>query len=170
MGMRKGASLEDLRRLYEDCYGDFLRVATAITGSLEAGRDAVHDAFVGVVRARDEFRGEAPLVSWVWRSVVNSALKERQLSHRDSLTSADGVRIATADGPSRVDVLAARAAITALPERQRVVTFLRYYADLDYETIASTLAISPGTVGATLHAAHAAIRQNLEEASVHEAC
>src|SRR5206468_6238374 len=41
-------------------------------------------------------------------------------------------------------------------ERQRLVLFLRYYADLDYAAIADTLGIGPGTVGASLNHAHAA--------------
>jgi DNA-directed RNA polymerase specialized sigma24 family protein len=69
------ASLDELRRLYEERYADYLRVATAVTGSLESGRDAVHDAFVGVFHSRNGFRGEGPLAAWVWRSVVNAALK-----------------------------------------------------------------------------------------------
>jgi DNA-directed RNA polymerase specialized sigma24 family protein len=57
-----------------------------------------------------------------------------------------------------------RSVIAALPERQRLVLFLRYYADLEYEAIAGTLDISPGTVGAALNAAHAALRSSLKEA------
>ena len=41
--------------------------------------------------------------------------------------------------------------------------FLRYYADLDYATIADTLGIAAGTVAATLNAAHQALRRQLEE-------
>jgi RNA polymerase sigma factor (sigma-70 family) len=55
-----------------------------------------------------------------------------------------------------------RAAVAALPERQRLALFLRYYADLDYAAIAAILEIKEGTVGATLHAAHAALRAALE--------
>jgi DNA-directed RNA polymerase specialized sigma24 family protein len=43
------------------------------------------------------------------------------------------------------------------------VLFLRYYADLDYRRIAEVLEIRPGTVGATLNQAHAALRRLLEE-------
>jgi RNA polymerase sigma factor (sigma-70 family) len=50
-----------------------------------------------------------------------------------------------------------------LPERQRLALFLRYYADLDYRTIADTLGIRPGTVAATLNAAHATLRSTLSE-------
>jgi RNA polymerase sigma factor (sigma-70 family) len=58
-----------------------------------------------------------------------------------------------------------RAAAAALPERQRLVLFLRYYADLDYAAIAAALGITEGTVGATLNAAHAVLRRSLEEAN-----
>jgi hypothetical protein len=40
--------------------------------------------------------------------------------------------------------------IAALPDRQREVLFLRYYADLDYRTVADVLGIAVGTVSATL--------------------
>ena len=57
-----------------------------------------------------------------------------------------------------------RSLIASLPEQQRLTLFLRYYADLDYEAIAATLGVTTGTVGATLNAAHAALRSSLKEA------
>ena len=56
-----------------------------------------------------------------------------------------------------------RAAVAALPERQRLALFLRYYADLDYAGIAEALGISRGTVSATLHAAHTTLQTQLSE-------
>ena len=53
------------------------------------------------------------------------------------------------------------ALIVALPDRQRLALFLRYYADLDYEAIADALGVTPGTVAATLHAAHRTLRRKL---------
>jgi len=50
-----------------------------------------------------------------------------------------------------------------LPERQRLVLFLRYYADLDYAEIARALGIRRGTVSATLNQAHASLRPMLAE-------
>ena len=57
-----------------------------------------------------------------------------------------------------------RELIASLPERQRHVLFLRYYADLDYQAIADVLDLRIGTVGATLNKAHFALRRQLEEA------
>ena len=56
-----------------------------------------------------------------------------------------------------------RAAVAALPERQRLALFLRHYADLDYEAIATALGVQRGTVAATLHAAHESLRRTLPE-------
>ena len=50
-----------------------------------------------------------------------------------------------------------------MPERQRLILFLHYYADLDYQTIAEAIDVSTGTVGATLHTARANLRRLLEE-------
>ena len=53
--------------------------------------------------------------------------------------------------------------VAALPERQRLVLFLRYYADLDYVRIAQILGVRTGTVSASLHAAHKTLRKALNE-------
>ena len=55
------------------------------------------------------------------------------------------------------------AAIQALPERQRLAVFLRYYADLDYQQIGEVLGIATGTVSATLSAAHRTLHTQLDE-------
>jgi RNA polymerase sigma factor (sigma-70 family) len=56
-----------------------------------------------------------------------------------------------------------RVRLAALPERQRLVVFLRYFADLSYQEIATAVGIEVGTVSATLHAAHRALREELKE-------
>lgn len=54
--------------------------------------------------------------------------------------------------------------IASLPERQRLVVFLGYSAELAYDQIAEALAMRPGTVAATLNGAHGTLRALLEEA------
>jgi RNA polymerase sigma factor (sigma-70 family) len=56
-----------------------------------------------------------------------------------------------------------RAAVRRLPQRQRDALFLRHYLDFDYAAIAEALEIEVGTVSATLHAARAALADDLEE-------
>jgi len=57
-----------------------------------------------------------------------------------------------------------RAWIATLPERQRLAVFLRYFADLDYRSIAAALDVEVGTISATLALAHTALRRSHEEA------
>jgi len=148
--------------VYRRRLAELRRVATAITGSREAGLDAVQDAFAEAIRQRGSFRGEGSLDAWLWRIVVNTA-RDYTLT-RSTLPLEDG-----ADGPG-VGVAASEsvgadlhALVSQLPERQRLTLFLRYYADLDYGTIAEALQISPGTVGATLNQAREGLRQLVNE-------
>jgi RNA polymerase sigma factor (sigma-70 family) len=152
------AVLDEIEAMYRTRYPVFLRVATAIVGDVELARDAVHDGFVRAVRHRSRFRGES-LEAWVWRIVVNAARRrrgDRFWQRRPELAEPIVVE------PSTNGDL--RALIAALPERQRTALFLRYYADLDYRSIAQALGVRPGTVAAHLHAAHETLRARL----VHE--
>jgi RNA polymerase sigma-70 factor, ECF subfamily len=157
MRLNRGASVAELERVYRADFLRFVRVATAIAGDEESGADAVHDAFVQAVRKRRSYRGDGSLEGWLWRIVVNTAKKQ---AGREPVAEQEKPPPPHENGFGDP----VRSLIASLPERQRLALFLRYYADLDYESIAVTLGISAGTVGATLNAAHAALRSSLKEA------
>jgi RNA polymerase sigma-70 factor, ECF subfamily len=150
--------LAELELLYRERYRVFLRVARATLRDEAAAADAVHDAFVQAVRNRRSFRGDGTLEAWVWRMVVNAARKRGREVVESAPALGDVVDVSRNGFGDPV-----RVALAALPERQRLVLFLRYYADLDYATIAATLEIAEGTVAATLSSARAALRESLEE-------
>ena len=156
MRLTRGASLADIEAVYRARFPEFCSVATAILRDREAGRDAVQEAFAKAVRNRHDFRRDGSLDAWLWRAVVNTAISERRKRGTPELAEHE----AAADETDRNDV---RVLIQQLPERQRLVVFLRYWADLDYAAIADALAIAPGTVAAALHAAHGSIRNSLQE-------
>jgi DNA-directed RNA polymerase specialized sigma24 family protein len=142
----------DLEALYRARVQDFRRVAAAIAGDRELGCDAVQEAFAKAVRGRRSFAGRGSLEAWVWQIVVNAA---RDVRRR---------RLAPFEMPERsTNGHAAVLPLELLTDRQREIVFLHYYADLDYAAIADALAISPGTVGATLNAARRRLRGALEE-------
>jgi len=153
----------ELRGLYERRLCEFRRVAAAVVGRRDAAEDVVQEAFVRAVRARESFVGDGPLDAWVWRIVLNAARDSRA---RASRAVDPEVPIDARGGLSDDRREVVRAAVEQLPERQRLVLFLRYYADLDYRSIAETLSISDGTVAATLNAAHARLRQLLTEVTL----
>ena len=152
----------EIESLYRERFADFVAVAASIVGERESAREAVQDAFASVVRSRRDFRREAPLEAWVWRAVINSARKKKRRYAREAhaRAAAPAVNGAAPDRGERSEV---STLVAALPERQRLVLFLRYYADLDYRQIAKILGVRTGTVSASLHAAHKSLRQALSE-------
>lgn len=147
-----------IESLYRVDFGRFERVARAITADRDSALDAVQEGFADALRHAGQWAGRGPLEGWVWRCVVNRARKARRrgmpLEPTPDESRTDG-------GQTDTDLVAR---LAALPERQRLVVFLRYFADLEYREIASVLEIETGTVSATLHAAHSNLRVGYEEA------
>lgn len=151
----------ELEGVYRRRYRQFLRVALAILGDEATAHDAVQDGFAQALHEQSSFRGEGPLEAWVWRMVVNASLaaRRRRVARQEASEAAD---VASANGHA-ADESGVRAWVAALPERQRLAVYLRYYADLDYRSIADALGVEVGTVSASLSSAHQALRRSLEE-------
>ena len=130
-------------------YGTQLETWNRNVNGLVVLQTPAPDAFA---RSVARVRGDGTLEAWVWRIVVNAARDARR-------------RLPAPAEPAetRTNGHAPVVPLDLLTERQREIVFLHYYADLDYVAIAEALAISPGTVGATLNAARATLRQALEE-------
>jgi RNA polymerase sigma-70 factor (ECF subfamily) len=147
-----------IERVYRDQFTAFVRVAGAIVGNHDQAFDAVQDGFARALAGAGGFRREGSLEGWVWQVVVNEARRAR--SRRRQVATITDQRPA---GQIPEDVSWLRRVVAGMPERQRLVLFLRYYADLDYESIAAALNIASGTVAATLSQAHANLLRRLEE-------
>jgi RNA polymerase sigma factor (sigma-70 family) len=153
---RRDELLAEIELTYKRRYPAFLRVAVAITGDEQLGADAVQDAFVGVVQSRRGIRRRGALEAFAWRAVVNAA-RDRRAVRAEVDEPPDLVAPSETERDERV-----RRVIAELPERQRLVLFLRYFADLDYAAIGSVMGVRPGTVAATLNAARIAVKESLE--------
>lgn len=156
-------TLGELEAVYRRDGASFERVAIAIVGDEQLGCDAVQDAFVQALRKRGDFRGDAPVEAWLWRIVINEALKRRAREAATLATDPSVLDAGVVSSNGSGDRARVRALIAELPDRQRLVLFLRHYADLDYATIARALDVAPGTVAATLNAAREKLRAQLEE-------
>jgi len=163
---RSGALTGELEALYRRRYRHFLRVAVAILGDEASGHDAVQEGFAQALREQRSFRGDGPLAAWVWRMVVNAALAVRR-RRVERYEAPEAVDLGSANGHVS-DEAGVRGWVAALPERQRLAVYLRYYADLDYGSIAQVLGIEVGTVSATLSSAHQLLRRSLEEVKRNE--
>jgi len=138
---KPAATIHAIEELYRTSFPRFTRVARAMLGDEERARDAVQDGFARAIRARSTYRGRGSLEAWVWRMVVNVCIDEQR--RRLQWPLPENAMAANGHEDSWPEL---RAAVAALPERQRLALFMRHYADLDYETIATALGIRRGTV------------------------
>src|SRR5919202_686840 len=90
-------------------YGDRMySIALRITGSPEEAEDATQDALLAAYQARERFRGEASLTTWLYRIVVNVALQ--RVRTRRPVASLEDTGLARAQVTDWSDDLARRVA------------------------------------------------------------
>ena len=151
-----------IEAVYRERYARFRDVLVALTGSRDAGTDAVQETFAQALRDRGAFRGEGSLESWIWRIAVRTAGKERARRgtrgpHEPSTNGAVAPSPAWSDlDPELAD------AVRLLAPRQRLMVFLHYFADLSYTQVAEVCSVSEGTVAATLSQARSTLLDILE--------
>jgi RNA polymerase sigma-70 factor (ECF subfamily) len=130
--------------------------------------DAMQEAYIRAYRAMGTFRRDAHLGSWLYRIVYNACIDELRRSARrpDPVDTAEPVwdRPGEGSGPDGIVVNAdaARRALAALPDDQRVTVVMVDGEGLDNQTAAKLLDIAPGTVASRLSRARASMRQLLE--------
>ena len=151
------ASIAALEEVYSRRYTAFLRLGFALLGSREQAHDAVQETFAIALRKRESFRGDGSLDGWLWRTMLNVCRQE----HRRRARIGDGEAPDVAEWVDDADWSELRAAVAALPEQERHVVFLRYYANLTQDETAAVLDLRPGTVAATLNHARGKLRDAL---------
>jgi RNA polymerase sigma-70 factor (sigma-E family) len=153
--------------LYHSHYAALVREAALLVGDVATAEDVVQDCFIAVHRAWWRVRDTGTAVFYLRRSVINksrSVLRRRVVADRHPLLPEPALPSAEDSALALAGASAVRAALRALPVRQREVLVLRYYADLSETQIAAVMGISRGSV--KVHAARArnALRAALEPA------
>ena len=135
--------------LYSGHYGTFVRVAALLVRDVPTAEEVVQEAYVGLFRRWDRLRDPDAAVGYLRQAVVNGArsvLRRRGTAER----AVEALAATPAPAPDPAASLADRRAVidalARLPERQREVLVLRYYADWSEADIAAALGISPGAV------------------------
>lgn len=115
---------------------------------------------------------EAPRDVSAWAAVVasNLAMDWHRARHRQDRLGERLAALRQADQPSGEDTsvlsLAVAQGLDGLPDTQRQVVVLRFYADLPVRAIAEELGVPEGTVKSRLHTAVRALRARLHEDEV----
>jgi RNA polymerase sigma-70 factor (ECF subfamily) len=125
----------ELGRLYETLGPELWRALFAFGRDREIANDAVAEAFVQYLRRRDEIRSPR---AWLWKAAFRIASGELQRRGRTDPPSEEQAVVMELE--SLLDVLA------TLPDRQRAVTLLRYYAGYEPSEIAEILGMAASTV------------------------
>jgi RNA polymerase sigma-70 factor (ECF subfamily) len=179
--------------LVQRYHGPMLRFAMTYVGDRGVAEEVVQEAWLTCVRTLDRFEGRSSLKTWIFGIVINLARSRRRKesrvlpfasfwrrddsdSHRPTVDQSrfgsDGM---WRSGPHRWDnlpeskvlgdetVQQVRAAIEALPAKQREVIVLRDVAGFEAGEVSALLGISPANERVRLHRARAAVRQALEE-------
>jgi len=142
--------------LYHSHYAVLVREAALLVGDVATAEDVVQDCFIALHRAWWRVRDTSTALFYLRRSVINksrSVLRRRVVADRLPLPAERPLPSAEDSALAVAALSAVRAALRALPARQREVLVLRYYADLPETQIAAVLGISRGSV--KVHAARA---------------
>jgi RNA polymerase sigma-70 factor, ECF subfamily len=179
--------------LIQRYHGPMLRLAMTYVADRGVAEDVVQETWLTCLRSLDRFEGRSSLKTWIFGIVINIARSRRRKESRilpfasfwrrdgaegnrptvdQSRFGSDGM---WRDGPHSWDNLPeskvlgdetlqhVRAAIDALPPKQREVILLRDVAGFEAGEVSALLGISAANGRVRLHRARAAVRQSLEE-------
>jgi RNA polymerase sigma-70 factor (ECF subfamily) len=101
--------------------------------------------------------------AWVYRvafNLMNSRFRRRSAERRAYERAATNPMEVAID-VDRAEILSLRAAVAALPPKQRQAVLLRYYADLKIDDVADVMGCARGTVKSLTAAAIANLRRSV---------
>ena len=144
----------------------------------EVAAEVSNRAFFKAYEHLASFDQSRPLRAWLLRIAANEALNELRSRRRDAAHTIGGAeaeleleQISGAPDPSEILSRRERSslvrdAVAGLPEPQRVVVVLRYFAELAYSDIAELTQQSVNNVGVILLRARERLRRDLERQGV----
>lgn len=142
---------DDFAPLYDEHHVRLYRVALLLChGSAAMAEDAVAETFIRVhkVWAAGSIENFFPYARQALVNHIMGQFRSEQVATRHaSIQSADRRGQRTVED-AIVDAATAFDALEQLPIRQRTAVVLRYYEDLSYDQIASTMGVTVGTAKA----------------------
>lgn len=141
-------------------------VALRTTGDPDDAADALQDALISAFRNASGYRGDAAVTTWLHRVVVNACLDRLRRRQARPWVPLDGHEPAGrrddhAATVTRLDLLAA---LSRLPEAQRVAMVLVDLEDLPVAEVAQILEVPEGTVKSRCSRARTAMAAMLRDA------
>lgn len=160
---RDEAAFETLVRRHQD---KALRLAYRLLTDADAAQDIAQEAFLRVYRHADRFEPSARFSTWFYRIIVNlcTDYRRRRVNKTVALPAIEPAGPAVDDPLESAERAArVRAALEALPDRQRTAVLLHRYEQLSHRQIAETTGDSVSAVESLLVRAYATLRKKLAD-------
>jgi RNA polymerase sigma-70 factor (ECF subfamily) len=145
-----------------------------------AAEDLAQEVFLRVYRSRHTYEASAKFTTWLYRIATNLAVNHARDTRHErpevmvSLDEPDEETGTTLDVPDaavtaeeslvrRERLLAIRAKVEALPERQKLAVIMHKYQQMDYKQIADVLKLSESATKSLLFRAYETLREQLKQ-------
>lgn len=173
--MERASELTEFDAVVAEYWPRIYRFALASLRDKGAAESLAQDCLLKAWKARDRFRGDASVSTWLMQIAVNlirDQIRNRRLQFWKRTTQSSVEDLIVADGKSspekaasaRQQLAAVWNATAKLPERQRTVFLLRFVEDMDLLEIAAATGLSEGTVKVHLFRALQAVRTKVKGA------
>ena len=158
-------------QLVEKYQGRLFNTLAHALGDRQEAEDVVQDTFCQAFLKLSSFKGASAFYTWLYRIAFHTAASRRRRKRPE--LSIDQKRDATGDEPCDESEQAEETvlreerativhqALDSLSEDHRSILVLRELDGCCYDTIASVLDLSPGTVRSRLHRARMQLRERL---------
>ena len=157
---------EAVTQIYTAHYRSLVRLSALLVRDGQAAEEIVQDSFIAMHGAWRRLRDPDRALAYLRQAVVNrsrSWLRRRQVADKYAPRPMPDMASAEDGAMGALEHQAVIAALRKLPERQREVLVLRYYADLSEADIAEAIGVSRGAVKSHASRGLAAVRTTLEQ-------
>lgn len=139
--------------MYRD-YGPVVhRRARVLLGSDEEAKDAMQEVFVRVIAAKEDFRGDAPVLHWMYRITTNVCLNRiRARKSRPTVSDPEAVERLIAETPDEADRRAILQVLGRMDPLTQTLAVHHYVDGMKMEEVADLVGLSRKTVGKKLAA------------------
>jgi RNA polymerase sigma-70 factor (sigma-E family) len=158
-------ALATITEIYGAHYRSLVRLATLLVHDIATAEEVVQDSFVALHAGLHRLRDSDKTLSYLRAAVVNrsrSVLRHRVVVDRNAPKPAPDMPSAEHGALALIERSSVVAALRLLPDRQREVVVLRFYADMSEAQIAAAMGITRGAVKSHTSRAMAALRSVLE--------
>jgi RNA polymerase sigma-70 factor, ECF subfamily len=171
------AELADVNTLCATYRSRIYRYALLSLRDPDLAETVTQDCFLRAYKAREEFRGECSVATWLTRiatNLIRDSTRSRKFQFWKAASSAAAEVGAVADrlrSPAlspettlmiREELTGVWDAVERLPGKQRSVFLLRFVEEMELPEIATAMGLHVGTVKSHLHRALAAVRKAME--------